>query len=97
MQQRLNQYQCFIRTTAINGTAKVVMHPWDSHQQRVMLDDCLFKKAAHDRKFLSFVNPLKKGSWISCRDQYDSLGYSYIAVHVVKNNEHNIVINIKPT
>lgn len=62
----------------------------------ILLEDCLYKKAARDRQCITFVNPAKKGSWISFRDEYNVLGYSYVAVHVVKNADNKIVVSINP-
>lgn len=42
------------------------------------------------------MNPAKRGSWLSIRNEYENIGYSYLAVHVIKNADNKILINVKP-
>ena len=81
-----------MNTTAVNGTAKIYDPKLDRKEQLLLLEDSLFRKAAHDKKFVTFINIAKKGSWICCRNEYESLGYCYIAVHVVKNADNKIKV-----
>ncbi len=96
VEQKVSEYRCFINTTTINGSAKIYDPKINETEQVTFLKDCLFKKAARDKKFITFVNPAKRGSWISCRDEYEQVGYSYVAVHVVMNAIHKILINVSP-
>lgn len=70
IEQKQSEYRCQINSTAINGKIKIFDPKLNDKEQLAMLKDCLISKAKLEKKFITYINPIKKGSWIICRNEF---------------------------
>jgi hypothetical protein len=49
-----------------------------------------------EKRNIGYFNPIKKGSWYICNNDFESIGYAYIVVQTRKNSDFKIEIKIDP-
>lgn len=65
-------------------------------QQLQLLKEILSSKARNEKKNITYVDKIKKSTWISCNNDFDKLGYCTIVVKNIQHSDNKILISIDP-
>ena len=58
------------------------------------LKETISSKARINQRNITYINPIKKGSWIIMNPDFDTMGYGYIVVQAIKNSQNKIIMEI---
>jgi len=50
----------------------------------------LSSKARIEKRNIGYLNPIKKGSWFICNDDFKSVGYGYIVAQTRKGSDFRL-------
>ena len=57
-----------------------------------LLKETLLSKVRNEKKNITYLNNIKKGSWISCNNDFQKLGYCTIVAKTIQHADNKIVI-----
>ena len=95
-EQKKSEYRCYLNTVSVGTEIKISDSRMERTEQIQMLKQTLSSKVRNEKKNITYLNKIKKGSWISCTNDFNKLGYCMIVAKTIQHSENKIVIEVDP-